>query len=135
MGSQAGWPHRVDLVLWSGIIIPTATGRHGGVSMSYDYVSDRRAYKRKPCLWRGDCTFRDGTYHGIKVMDVSPGGARALSPNFIPINSYIKMGLATAKGFKLAIEGKVCWCEKLLDGFGIGVYFDKALPYSLENIL
>ncbi|UCC94273.1 MAG: PilZ domain-containing protein [Candidatus Omnitrophota bacterium] len=100
-----------------------------------DYFGNRREHKRWPCSWMGKILLADNSFHYIKCLDASPKGVGIITQSLLPLNSYVKVEVTTPKVDTFLVEGKVCWCHKVADGFRAGICFDKALPFSFENIL
>jgi hypothetical protein len=102
--------------------------------MYVNHVANRRANKRWPCSWKGSYVYPQPS-DDIKVRDVSSQGAKIFSWRLPVPNSYIKIAATTAWGMNLDLEGRVCWCRKVVDGFMAGICFNRTLPFNLERMV
>ena len=104
------------------------------MEITYDEACGyRRTTKRMPCSLTGRFLAQDKTLSAVTCQDISTEGAGVTTAVHLPINTYVTIGMDTKKKNCLLLEGRVCWCKRILSGWHAGIKFDRPLPFEMST--
>ncbi|MEI8349665.1 MAG: PilZ domain-containing protein [Candidatus Omnitrophota bacterium] len=94
----------------------------------------RRA-ERFLCSLQGNLVLSETQSYPVQCRDISVQGASIFSPVHLPSRSHVTLKFSTKEKVSFVLNGCVCWCKKVRDGWHVGVKFDRALPFELKKLL
>lgn len=97
--------------------------------------NEKRLFNRTLCSMPGNYVLKDISSGTFVCRNISPKGIGIETNKPLPVDTKLKIEIATKQKVPLILEGKVCWSRKEGDSYRVGIEFSEPLFILLSMLV